>query len=284
MTQQAFGGDWTAQKLEILRRYLDAYTTALKDQPFQLIYVDAFAGYGSYQPRDAYRPEDYGDFQELHDGSPRIALGVQDKPFDRLVFIEKDPTACQALESLKDEFPGCGIEILEDDANTALPNFCAALRSYDRAVVFLDPFATQVSWATVDALAQTGKIDCWILFPLMAITRIMPPDAKPSEPLAQQLDRIFGGREHWESLYHISPQQPLLPFANEPAQERLRGSDQIAARYQERLAAAFARVAPTRRTFRNSKNVPIFELFFAASNPSGAPIAVRIANHILGNW
>ena len=284
MTQQAFGGDWTEQKLEILRRYLDAYTTALKDQPFQLIYVDAFAGYGSYQPRDAYRPEDYGDFQELHDGSPRIALGVQDKPFDRLVFIEKDPAGCQALESLKVEFPSRSIEIRKDDANIALPRLCAALRSFDRAVVFLDPFATQVDWDTVAALAQTRKIDCWILFPLMAITRMMPPEAKPSDSLAQQLDRIFGGREHWESLYRESRRQPLPMFADEPAQERLRGSDQIAARYRERLAAVYARVAPTRRTFRNSKNVPIFELFFAASNPIGEPIAVRIANHILRNW
>lgn len=284
MTQQAFGGDWTAQKLEILRRYLDAYTTALKDQPFQLIYVDAFAGYGSYQSRAAYRPEDYGDFQELHDGSPRIALGVPDKPFDRLVFIEKEPAACQALESLKVEFPSRSIEIRKDDANIALPRLCAALSSFDRAVVFLDPFATQVSWATVAALAQTEKIDCWILFPLMAITRIMPPDAKPSEPLARQLDRIFGEREHWESLYRESPQQPLPLFADEPAQERPSGSGQIAARYRERLVSAFARVAPTRRTFINSKNVPIFELFFAAGNPIGAPIAVRIANHILRNW
>ena len=286
MTQQAFGGDWTAQKLEILRRYLDAYTTALKDQPFQLIYVDAFAGYGSYQPGAAYRPEDYGDFQELHDGSPRIALGVRDKPFDRLVFIEKEPAACQALESLKDEFPGCGIEILEDDANTALPNFCAALRPYDRAVVFLDPFATQVSWDTVAALAQTGKIDCWILFPLMAIARMMRLDAEPTAALAIQLDRIFGGREHWENFYRVSPQQPLPMFADEPAQERSSGSDQIAARCRERLESVFAQVAPTSRTLRNRTNSPLFEIFFAASNPAGtgAGIAVNIADHILRNW
>ena len=284
MTQQAFGGDWTAQKLEILRRYLDAYTTALKDQPFQLIYVDAFAGYGSYQSRAAYRPEDYGDFQELHDGSPRIALGVRDKLFDQLVFIEKEPAACQALESLKVEFPSRNIEIRKDDANTALPNFCAALSSFDRAVVFLDPFATQVSWDTVAALAQTEKIDCWILFPLMAITRMMPRRNEPSEPLARQLDRIFGGREYWENFYHVAPRQPLPLFANEPAQERPSGSEQIATRYRERLESVFAQVAPTRRTFINSKNVPIFELFFAAGNPIGAPIAVRIADHILRNW
>ena len=49
----SFGGPWTNDKLEILRRYLDAYTTALKNQPFNLIYVDAFAGGGSWTPRES---------------------------------------------------------------------------------------------------------------------------------------------------------------------------------------------------------------------------------------
>lgn len=284
MTQQAFGGDWTEQKLEILSEYLSRYTTVLKKQGFRLVYVDAFAGYGSYQPGAAYDSAEYADFQELRDGSPKLALRVQDKPFDRLVFIEKDQAGCQALERLKDEFPGRSIEIRNADANTALPRFCAALRSYDRAVVFLDPFATEVSWDTVAALAQTEKIDCWILFPLMAIARMMPLDTEPSEPLAGRLDRIFGGREYWGNFYRASQQAPLPLFADEPALERPSGSDQIAVRYRERLAAVFDRVAPTRRTFRNSKNSPIFELFFAASNPTGAPIAVNIADHILRNW
>ena len=40
----AFGGGWTEQKLEILEAYLNAYTTALKKIPFDLVYIDAFAG------------------------------------------------------------------------------------------------------------------------------------------------------------------------------------------------------------------------------------------------
>ena len=31
-------------------------------------------------------------------------------------------------------------------------------------------------------------------------------------------------------------------------------------------------------------NSPMFELFFAASNPAGAPIAIRIADYLLRNW
>ena len=37
MTDRSFGGPWTQEKLQILSLYLDAYTTALKNQPFRLI-------------------------------------------------------------------------------------------------------------------------------------------------------------------------------------------------------------------------------------------------------
>ncbi|MDE0205517.1 MAG: three-Cys-motif partner protein TcmP [Candidatus Tectomicrobia bacterium] len=51
-----FGGPWTQEKLDILRRYLDAYTTALKNQPFTLTYIDAFAGAPTMQiPKPEYR-------------------------------------------------------------------------------------------------------------------------------------------------------------------------------------------------------------------------------------
>jgi len=41
---QQFGGDWTEKKLECIRQYLNRYTTALKNQPFNRMYIDAFAG------------------------------------------------------------------------------------------------------------------------------------------------------------------------------------------------------------------------------------------------
>ena len=279
----SFGGSWTSEKLEILSRYLDAYTTALKNKPFRLIYVDAFAGEGSYVTGSSYAVEDYGDLREFRAGSPRIALEVRAKPFDSLVFVEKDTARCASLEVLRDEFPDRSIEIKNEDANNALPAFCHSLDTSDRAVVFLDPFATQVSWNTVERIARTQKIDCWILFPLMAIARMMPTSREPPDALAVQLDRIFGGREHWEDFYSASPQQQLPGLSSEPSQERPKGSDRIALRYRERLESAFAKVAPTSRTFKNSKNSPMFELFFAASNPIGARLAVSIADHILRN-
>ena len=46
-----YGGSWTIEKLEILERYLDAYTRALKNKSFNLMYIDAFAGTGYLEMR-----------------------------------------------------------------------------------------------------------------------------------------------------------------------------------------------------------------------------------------
>ena len=282
MATQSFGGQWTGDKLEILRQYLDKYTTALKNQQFNLIYVDAFAGDGSWSPKSSYTAVDYADFQELRRGSSRIALEVTDKPFDRLVFIEKDSSRISSLQTLQSEFSNRHIEIVNSDANTELPKLCQNLSASDRAVVFLDPFATEVDWHTVEAIASTEKIDCWILFPRMAIARMMPRSNEPTPALAGQLDRIFGGRDYWSGLYHPSPQLSL--FGDGPKQERQDDSEVIAALYRKRLESVFARVAPTERTLRNSKDSPMFDLFFAASSPRGASIAICIADHILNYW
>ena len=282
MTGPSFGGAWTRQKLEILRRYLDAYTTVLKEQPFNLIYVDAFAGAGAWSPQSTYDPTDYGEYRELVEGSATIALNVADKSFDRLLFIEKDEERSASLRTLRDNFPSRNIQVVSDDSNLALPRFCELMGDFDRAVVFLDPFATQVNWSTVEAVAETRKIDCWILFPLMAIARMMPIDQEPTPTLSAQLGRIFGSREHWQSLYRQDPQ--LSMFDSDLGQQRSSGSEQIAELYRARLESTFASVAPTRRTLRNSMNSPIFELFFAASNPVGARRAIPIAKHILERW
>ena len=234
------------------------------------------------QARTEESRADYDEFNEFRQGSTRIALEIDDKPFDRLIFIDKDAVAAEALLNLKSEHSGRHIEVLQGDANDKVPEFCRSMGSFDRAVAFLDPFATQLSWSTVQAIARTEKIDCWILFPLMAVARMMPKDKEPDEALAEELDRIFGGREYWQQSYRDSLQLPL--FENDQRRQRTEGSEQIADSYRDRLRTVFHSVAPTRCTLKNSKGAPLFELFFAVSNPNGAGTAMRIANHILKGW
>ena len=102
-----FGGDWTEQKLAILAEYLAAYNTALKNQPFTRVYVDAFAGTGYRENRqkefgvvDIFEETRQDEPQRFLKGSAKRALEVQ-PPFHRYVFVESEPENVRALESLR---------------------------------------------------------------------------------------------------------------------------------------------------------------------------------------
>lgn len=123
-----FGGDWTTKKLDILERYLQSYTTALKNQPFVTEYIDAFAGSGYRELSSRAAGAGIGALpfpdlvenepQQLLEGSARKALGV-DPPFNRYIFIERSRDRCAQLERLSVEFEHLGhtIEIRQGDAN-----------------------------------------------------------------------------------------------------------------------------------------------------------------------
>src|SRR5882724_2176686 len=90
-----FGGVHTADKLERVRQYLVAYTKAMKGKRFSLIYIDIFAGSGSYLPTCPRTKATCPGFFPMpgaraRDGSVRIALGVKPR-FDKYIFIDKNP-------------------------------------------------------------------------------------------------------------------------------------------------------------------------------------------------
>lgn len=270
---QSFGDLWTKEKLDILEAYLDAYTTKLKNYGFRLIYVDAFAGTGSIQ----IGPEE--DRESFLEGSVWRALKVTNKPFDSLLFVEKDNEKAKALTTATIEHAK-RVEIVNEDANIELPRFCQKIGTYDRAVVFLDPFALQVDWTTVQALGNTQKCDVWILFPVGAIRRMLPRDKQPSVQWQEHLNRVFGDSS-WQNLYHQPAQQHM--FDEGLREESDPGVEQIIENYRARLETAFVEIAPTRRPLLNSKKVPLFEFMFAAANHRGAKGAIEIADHILRN-
>lgn len=291
-----FGGRWTMGKLAILKSYLERYTTALKKQPFQLTYVDAFAGNGYIDVESPNHRKSSPLLQDAVDsdaasvlqGSTRLALEVDDRPFDHFVFVEQNPVHARTLHRLRAEFPDRDIRIERADANEFLPQWCESHSQVripwqgHRAVIFLDPFATQVDWQTVQCIAETKSVDLWILFPLSALTRILPKEREPNEAYAATLDRVFGSREWRDALYQAKPQLTLLP---DPTMATVRGDQQaIVDLYLRKLNSVFERIAPSPKWFYNSRNSPQFAFMFAAANPSGAHIAVSIANHLLTRW
>ena len=263
----AFGGAWTRQKLEILKRYLDAYTTALKKQPFRLLYIDAFAGAGWTGIGDA-----------IVDGSAELAATIRNKPFDKLIFVEKNAARCRNLERLRAKHPERNIELANTDANAFLANFRIDRRRW-RGVLFLDPFSTEVEWSTIEKIAGFEALDTWILFPTMAIARMLPISKKPDDidpKWAVKLTKVYGDQS-WRELYRL---QTML-FERD-AVERSSGTEGLLAIYKRKLKSLFGnRFMSKSRTLRNARNSPLFELVFCVGNPAGIELAKRIAGHIL---
>ncbi|MBX3298729.1 MAG: three-Cys-motif partner protein TcmP [Acidobacteria bacterium] len=283
---------WTRDKLEKVRRYLDAYLVALKNTSFSLEYIDAFAGTGfvsrpiQFQAQSLFDTEDSVVVKDFIDGSARLA--IQTIPaFSRYTFIEKHSERFQQLSKLRDEFPQLAerIYLINEDANSAVQRLCRIdwLGTNRRAVMFLDPYGAQVSWETIEAIAATRAIDLWVLFPLSTVNRLLNRNGKIQNGRKKRLDLLFGQQDWFDKFYTEAQDRLLFDGKDEARFEKRTSFNEISEYFQERLRSSFAEVAPNPLILKNSHNSPLFLLSFAAGNPRGAPIAVKIARHILGN-
>ncbi len=286
--KQQFGGNWTTEKLERVRKYLVAYATIMRKQKFRFAYIDAFAGTGynvtkSKKSEAPLFPELSGvEATEFLDGSARIALKVEPR-FTKYIFIEKSPERFAELDKLKEEFPllATDIVLVNADSNAYLQDICENRRwDKNRAVLFLDPFGMQVTWDTMKAIANTKAIDLWILFPLgIGVNRLLRRDAQISEGWQRRLDDFFGTQD-WRSVFYETKAERSL-FGVEAKTEKIADFEEISRFFVKRLETIFAGVAKNPLALYNSAKTPLYLLCFAAGNDRGAKTAVKIAQDIL---
>jgi three-Cys-motif partner protein len=284
-----FGGDWTSEKLGMVSAYLKRYTDALKFQPFTLVYVDAFAGAGYWAPKktedDAFFGIEGEDPKAFIEGSARVALGVEPS-FHEFIFIEKNTKRAAELEQLKNDFPNKaeGIYVEKAEANEFLQHKCREdwIRKNRRAVLFLDPFGMQVEWKTIECIANTKAIDMWLLFPIGAVNRLLKKDGEINEKWAARLSAVLG-TEDWRTEFYRKSKQLTLFTGEGEATEKTATFKSIEQFVVRRLKDVFVGVADNPYTLVNSRNSPLYLLCFAVGSKTGKPIALRIAQHILGN-
>lgn len=290
---QEFGGPWTAIKIEILKKYLSAYTTALKyqpspDNPFELIYIDAFAGAGKYKIKKKPAAEKLFE-TELYDenaikvGSARAALTIKN-PFHEYFFTDTNDQNIAHLFRLKSEFPELAerIHIQNADAGKAIPEICSRTNwRMKRAVLFLDPFDLDISWPTIEAIAATKAIDMWFLFPISAVNRMLVKNGVISASWQKKLTDVFGTDSWNKHFYEASGQMSIFNMLPEDKKKKTADFEGIKKYTTDRLRSVFAGVAPNPRVLRNQKNSPLFVLFFAVGNERGKKTALKIANDIL---
>lgn len=285
-----FGGDWTQEKLDMLQQYLHAYTTALKNTHFELTYIDAFAGTGYREHREKEHESDLLFLDIVQEEPQRFLAGsaiiaLRNEPaFSKYVFVERSRNQFEQLLRLKEEFPERAprMQLVQEDCNTFIRRFCAEKNwSKSRAVLFLDPFGMQVEWETMRAIARTQAIDAWILFPLgIGVNRLLKRDGDIPPSWRSRLDRVFGTQD-WYKAFYVKQTAPDLFGGLVESVHKVCDFDSIREYIIRRFRTIFADVAKNSRYMYNSAGNPMFLFCFAVSNPKGARVAIRIAEHIL---
>lgn len=202
-----YWGFWTRGKLDLLRRYLDAFTTASKSQS-EILYLDLFGG----QPTNRERLTEH----DL-DGSARIALSTGDAPFSRLRCFELEPFATRLGAALQRDFPGRDVQVIPGNCNETIGATLSSLASVNWAptFAFVDPNGADVEWSTLEALAKfkkagRTKTEIWLLLAVGMFTRTLPIDGDVRLQDASKLTRLYG-TSSWQHIYEARVQGRLSP-------------------------------------------------------------------------
>lgn len=255
MTEQKFGGNWTIEKLDILSDYLDFYLTALKNQKFNKIYIDAFAGTGTIQ---------VGDGTKTINGSSKLALSAKNN-FDKYIFIEKNKKFYNELISLIDtEYHQYKrkVKTYNTDCNKALKEICDTIDwRNNRAILFLDPYAAELEWETLKKIAKTKAIDVWYLFPFSAANRMLKKDKRIDDTWKKKLNSLFGDDSWEKELYKPNPQLSLFDNDNDNYVKDA-NTEKLKSYICDRLKTLFPAVSSNPRILYNQKKQSVILFLF----------------------
>jgi three-Cys-motif partner protein len=276
---QKFGGLWSLLKVEAIEKYLRAYVVAMSKQSFELIYIDAFAGSGSFTFGEEMPLMGEDEAARVFAGSVKRALSVD--AFKKLFFIESDERNIVSLKAIASGDKR--VEIIAGDANVKLVELCRRLDwKGRRGVVFVDPCGPETNWAMLRAIAATKALDMFWLFPLSAVYRNAPHDhgMLTSEKRAM-VSKCLDCTEWEDSFYGVSKAVVRDLFDDAPKVRHV-DIENIEAFVMQRLRGIFPHVEKPARLLGTTK-APLFNLFFAMANPSPAAkmVASPIARHLL---
>jgi three-Cys-motif partner protein len=148
-------GSWSANKHHFLRRYIDAFTTAMRKKRWKgLHYIDLFASAGIERL----------DNGMLDWGSPLIAAQAPHR-FSRLHCCELSKRSFEALSARLARFPQPQApQILRGDANVEVDTIVKSIPAGTLSLAFLDPHGLHLNFDTVRRLSTTN-VDLIIFFP-----------------------------------------------------------------------------------------------------------------------
>ena len=260
-------GEWSEIKLEIIKEYAGVYTRILSKKKWcrGYAYIDAFAGAGRHLRKAT------GEFIL---GSPLNALLVK-PPFTEYLYIDLDSKKVDELEKLAKD--NQNVSIYRGDCNEKLvKNIFPGLtyQTFKRALCFLDPYGLHLEWKTVEMAGKMKTIDIFINFSIMDMNRnVIHNDlSKTKKEDIARMNAFWGDKSWQEILYR--PQEDLF---GETHQVRKEDFKRLAIEYRRRLETVGGfKFVPEPILMKNSKNGPLYYLFFASPQQVAQKIIVDI--------
>jgi three-Cys-motif partner protein len=257
---------WSKIKHEIIEKYAAAYTRILRKQSYlkRYVYIDAFAGAGVAVDAES---------DELIAAGAMRALNVEPR-FTEYHFIEQNPDKVALLKQITSHHREVQVHL--GDFRGILPGLLGRCRYEDfaRGVCLLDPYGLSVDYALLREIAGMKTIEVFFNFMLVGANRnilwnIDPAKITPAR--AAMMTRVWGHDRWPDELYDREPGL-FGDMRTKVSNERVIES------YRKRLLEAGFEYVPKPIAMKNRVNAPVYYLFFASPNKTGASIVEQIFN------
>ena len=239
----------TRAKHVILRKYLNAWLPKLTRWNGRVVIIDGFAGPGLYS--------------EGEDGSPVIALnsfvehsykGNMEAEV-KYLFVEADKKRCDSLKEVVSQIKipkAVDVSIFNEECEVTLKRALDYLDEQESRLAptfaFIDPFGVQVPLDMVVRLMAHPKCEVLITFMISALHRFMS-----TPEFEEPTDCLFGCGDWREALEMTGNKRETF----------------LRTLYQRKLEEVVGAEYVKFFTMRNTKNMTIYDLFFATNHPAG---------------
>jgi three-Cys-motif partner protein len=262
-------GEWVKEKLYYVRRYIDAFETAMRDKNWRRRnFIDLFSGPGKCVIRET---------NEYLLGSPLLALQTK-HPFTHYYFVDFDKDNIDILRKRigQSEISNGRVQLIIGDANNEVDHIVKEISKCDSEYIegvqsclnlaFLDPEGLELEWRTVEKLAQLRKMDLIIHYSQNGLTRNL--DQAYASEKNTEIDAFFGDRK-WRNVY-----------SNALSSRESIGIHRALIDYYKSKLGALGYVVINESQeniheplIRNKqRNAPLYRLIFASKHPLGNKI------------
>jgi three-Cys-motif partner protein len=186
-------GEWSHDKHYFLMRYIDAFTTAMKNKKWAgLHYIDLFAGAGI---------EKLETSGKLEWGSAMIAAHAD---FTQLHLCEKSKRNYDALKSRVHKIRP-NAQVLNGDANEKITNIVGQIPSGTLSLAFLDPYGLHMEFDTLKTLSAV-RADLVIFFP-DHLDALRNWEHNYFDNPDSNLDKCLGTGANWREKINNTPRE-----------------------------------------------------------------------------